>query len=45
MYLFTCPVAESIAKRVLCLPLYYDILEEQQQQVINIIVQDLKLIA
>jgi dTDP-4-amino-4,6-dideoxygalactose transaminase len=31
-----CPVAESVAKRVLCLPLFYDLREEDQLQIVQI---------
>jgi dTDP-4-amino-4,6-dideoxygalactose transaminase len=32
-----CPIAESVAKRVLCLPLFHDLTEEVQNQITNII--------
>lgn len=32
-----CPIAESIASRILCLPLYYDLATEDQDQIINTI--------
>ncbi|RZL43470.1 MAG: DegT/DnrJ/EryC1/StrS family aminotransferase [Pedobacter sp.] len=35
-----CPVAESIAKRVLCLPLYFDLKEEEVKLIGNIILND-----
>lgn len=34
-----CPIAESIAKRVICLPLFYDLAEEQQSTIINIVLE------
>ena len=35
----TCPIAESIAKRVLCLPLFHDLLDEEQEMITNIILK------
>lgn len=36
-----CPVSESIAERVICLPLYYDLSLHDQESVINIILNNL----
>lgn len=33
----SCPVSEDISKRILCLPLYYDLLNEEQQIIIDCI--------
>lgn len=41
----SCPVAESIAKRVLCLPLYHDLTEEVQHQVVDGLLTEAKVIA
>ena len=38
-----CPVAESIAVRVLCLPLYFDLSEEDQKNVAQTILQALQM--
>lgn len=35
----SCPVAESISKRVLCLPLYHDLAAADQDRIVNIILQ------
>lgn len=32
-----CPVSEDISKRVLCLPLFHDILEEDQDKIIELV--------
>jgi dTDP-4-amino-4,6-dideoxygalactose transaminase len=32
-----CPVAESISRRILCLPLYYDLLQSEQREIIEIL--------
>lgn len=40
-----CPVAESIASRVLCLPLYYDLALEDQNKIIDILLHKQLLIA
>lgn len=32
-----CPIAESIANRVMCLPLYYDLGEEEVEKIVNVI--------
>jgi dTDP-4-amino-4,6-dideoxygalactose transaminase len=32
-----CPVSESLSKRILCLPLYHDLKEEDQSKIIDII--------
>ena len=36
------PIAESIAKRVLCLPLYWSLKEEEMQLIINVISKEIK---
>ncbi|RZA02800.1 MAG: DegT/DnrJ/EryC1/StrS family aminotransferase [Sphingobacteriaceae bacterium] len=33
----SCPVSESVAKRVFCIPLYHDLTIAQQQQIVQII--------
>ncbi|PCH95139.1 MAG: aminotransferase DegT [Bacteroidetes bacterium] len=33
----SCPIAEEIAKKILCLPLYYDLAVEDQQRICRII--------
>ncbi|MXV16691.1 DegT/DnrJ/EryC1/StrS family aminotransferase [Hufsiella ginkgonis] len=38
----SCPVAESIARNVLCLPLYFDLLETEQLQITGILLHELK---
>ena len=35
-----CPVAESISKRVICLPLFYELLEEEQSMIIETVLQN-----
>lgn len=40
-----CPVAESIAARVICLPLYYDITDEIQKQVVDGLLTEPKVTA
>lgn len=37
-----CPVAESISKRVMCLPLFYDLSEEQQRMIVETVMQKTK---
>jgi dTDP-4-amino-4,6-dideoxygalactose transaminase len=34
----SCPIAESISSRILCLPLYYDLETEDQDRIINVII-------
>ncbi len=34
-----CPIAESVAKRVLCLPLFFDLEDQDQDKIIAIILQ------
>ncbi|HLY70467.1 MAG TPA: DegT/DnrJ/EryC1/StrS family aminotransferase [Puia sp.] len=34
-----CPIAEDIAKRIICLPLFHDLTDEQQLTIINIILE------
>jgi len=36
----SCPVAESISTRVICLPLYHDLLEEEQDLIVEIILKE-----
>ena len=36
-----CPVAEDIAKRVLCLPLYHDLTDDQVMQIVGIILNEI----
>jgi len=36
------PVAESVAERIICLPLYHDLVPEQIKQICNIIADILK---
>jgi dTDP-4-amino-4,6-dideoxygalactose transaminase len=38
----SCPVAESLANRVMCLPLYHDLTKGEQEQVTSIILLGLK---
>jgi dTDP-4-amino-4,6-dideoxygalactose transaminase len=38
----TCPISESIAKRVICLPLFYDLKKEDQATIASIILENLK---
>jgi dTDP-4-amino-4,6-dideoxygalactose transaminase len=40
-----CPVAESIAKRVLCMPLFYDLTHEIQQQIADVVLAESKVFA
>lgn len=35
----SCPVAESVAKRVLCLPLYHDLSTEEQEMIIRFLLR------
>jgi len=35
----SCPISESIARRVICLPLYYDLKLEQQDKILQTILQ------
>ncbi len=37
-----CPVAEDIAKKVICLPLYHDITRDEQLMIANIILKEIK---
>ncbi len=37
-----CPVAEDVAKKVICLPLYHDITRDQQLMIANIILKEIK---
>ncbi len=37
-----CPVSEDIARRVLCLPMFHDLLNEEQESICNIIADNLK---
>lgn len=38
----SCPIAEDLANRVMCLPLYYDLAKEDQSMIANIILEVLK---
>lgn len=38
----SCPIAESIAQRVLCLPLFHDLTDDQQEQIAAITLEELK---
>jgi dTDP-4-amino-4,6-dideoxygalactose transaminase len=38
----SCPIAESIAKRVICLPLYHDLKEEEQTEICRVIKSSVK---
>jgi dTDP-4-amino-4,6-dideoxygalactose transaminase len=38
----SCPIAESIAKRVICLPLFHDLASDTLEQIISIIVREIK---
>jgi dTDP-4-amino-4,6-dideoxygalactose transaminase len=37
----TCPVSENIAERVICLPLFYDLKEEEQDLICEILLRNL----
>lgn len=37
-----CPIAESIAQRVLCLPLFHDLTDDQQEQIAAATLEELK---
>jgi dTDP-4-amino-4,6-dideoxygalactose transaminase len=38
----SCPVAEDLANRVICLPLYYDLLKMDQERIVKIILEAIK---
>ena len=37
-----CPVSESVSKRVLCLPLYYDLSVKDVKRIIRIVLETIK---
>jgi len=38
-----CPISESVSPRILCLPLYFDLTEEDQKNIAQIILQSLPI--
>jgi dTDP-4-amino-4,6-dideoxygalactose transaminase len=42
IHYMACPIAEDLANRVICLPLYYDLSQEDQKLIVEIILEAIK---